>query len=134
MASSGGTPFFTYAGAGVVNTGGVMSHAAIIGPRTPEFEIPFVVGSKTGSRVLRTEHVVEVDGGPDVSRHTGRVTPRAKVGALVSRRSWRLFSFCAWPVRVLLTVVVFAPLRMNGVSVGTRRFAPRSSGRCSMQR
>ena len=118
MASSGGTPFFTYAGAGVVNTGGVMSHAAIIGPRTPEFEIPCVVGSKTGSRVLRTEHVVEVDGGPDVSRHTGRVTPRAKVGALVSRRSWRLFSFCAWPVRSCSPSSFFAPLRMNGVSVG----------------
>jgi phosphoenolpyruvate-protein kinase (PTS system EI component) len=102
MASSGGTPFFTYAGAGVVNTGGVMSHAAIIGPRTPEFEIPCVVGSKTGSRVLRTEHVVEVDGGPDVSRRDVRgACSRSAPGrsGLAHRRRFRA-------------------LRMNGVSVG----------------
>ena len=55
----GWTPFFSYAAAVVVNTGAKMSHAAIV---AREFGIPCVVGSKTGSRALRTGHVVEVDG------------------------------------------------------------------------
>ena len=55
----GWTPFFSYATAVVVDTGAVMSHAAIV---AREFGIPCVVGSKTGTRVLRTGHLVEVDG------------------------------------------------------------------------
>ena len=53
------TPFFSYAAAVVVDTGAMMSHAAIV---AREFGIPCVVGSKTGSRALRSGHVVEVDG------------------------------------------------------------------------
>jgi phosphohistidine swiveling domain-containing protein len=55
----GWTPFFSYAAAVVVDTGAIMSHAAIV---AREFGIPCVVGSKTGTRVLRTGHLVEVDG------------------------------------------------------------------------
>ena len=55
----GWTPYFTYAAAVVLSTGATMSHAAII---AREFGIPCVVGSKTASRVLRTGHIVEVDG------------------------------------------------------------------------
>lgn len=55
----GWTPYFSYAAAVVVSTGAAMSHAAII---AREFGIPCVVGSKTASRVLRTGHIVEVDG------------------------------------------------------------------------
>jgi phosphohistidine swiveling domain-containing protein len=61
----GWTPFFSYAAAVVVDTGAMMSHAAIV---AREFGIPCVVGSKTGSRALRSGHVVEVDGA------SGRVT------------------------------------------------------------
>lgn len=60
----GWTPYFTYAAAVVLSTGATMSHAAII---AREFGIPCVVGSKTASRVLRTGHIVEVDGA------TGRI-------------------------------------------------------------
>jgi nucleoside-diphosphate-sugar epimerase/phosphohistidine swiveling domain-containing protein len=56
---TGWTPFFTYAAAVVVDTGGEMSHAAVV---AREFGIPCVVGTSTASRVLRTGHVVEVDG------------------------------------------------------------------------
>jgi nucleoside-diphosphate-sugar epimerase/phosphohistidine swiveling domain-containing protein len=62
---TGWTPFFSYAAAVVVDTGGEMSHAAVV---AREFGIPCVVGTLTGSRALRDGHVVEVDGS------TGRVT------------------------------------------------------------
>jgi nucleoside-diphosphate-sugar epimerase/phosphohistidine swiveling domain-containing protein len=55
----GWTPFFAYAAAVVVDTGAEMSHAAVV---AREFGIPCVVGSIVGSRVLRTGHLVEVDG------------------------------------------------------------------------
>lgn len=55
----GWTPFFSYAAAVVVDTGGEMSHAAVV---AREFGIPCVVKSVVGSHVLRTGHVVEVDG------------------------------------------------------------------------
>ena len=61
----GWTPFFAYAAAVVVDTGAEMSHAAVV---AREFGIPCVVGSIVGSRVLRTGHLVEVDGS------SGRVT------------------------------------------------------------
>ena len=61
----GWTPFFAYAAAVVVDTGAEMSHAAVV---AREFGIPCVVGSITASRVLRTGHLVEVDGS------SGRVT------------------------------------------------------------
>jgi nucleoside-diphosphate-sugar epimerase/phosphohistidine swiveling domain-containing protein len=61
----GWTPFFAHAAAVVVDTGAEMSHAAVV---AREFGIPCVVGSIVGSRVLRTGHLVEVDGS------SGRVT------------------------------------------------------------
>jgi phosphoenolpyruvate synthase/pyruvate phosphate dikinase len=62
---TGWTPFFAYAAAVVVDTGGEMSHAAVV---AREFGIPCVVNTVTGSSALRTGHVLEVDGA------TGRVT------------------------------------------------------------
>lgn len=62
---TGWTPFFTYAAAVVVDTGGEMSHSAVV---AREFGIPCVVGTSTASRVLRTGQMVEVDGS------TGTVT------------------------------------------------------------
>lgn len=56
---TGWTPFFAYAAAVVVDTGAEMSHAAVV---AREFGIPCVVGTHTGSKVLKTGHVVEVDG------------------------------------------------------------------------
>ena len=56
---TGWTPFFAYAAAVIVDTGGEMSHAAVV---AREFGIPCVVGTLTGSKVLKTGHVVEVDG------------------------------------------------------------------------
>lgn len=56
---TGWTPFFAYAAAVVVDTGAEMSHAAVV---AREFGIPCVVGTLTGSKVLKTGHVVEVDG------------------------------------------------------------------------
>jgi phosphohistidine swiveling domain-containing protein len=61
----GWTPFFAHAAAVVVDTGAEMSHAAVV---AREFGIPCVVGSIVGSRVLRTGHLVVVDGS------SGRVT------------------------------------------------------------
>lgn len=56
---AGWTPYFSFAAAVVISTGATMSHAAIV---AREFGIPCVVGSKTASRVLRTGHIVRVDG------------------------------------------------------------------------
>jgi nucleoside-diphosphate-sugar epimerase/phosphohistidine swiveling domain-containing protein len=56
---TGWTPFFAYAAAVVVDTGGEMSHAAVV---AREFGIPCVVGTVNGSKVLKTGCVVEVDG------------------------------------------------------------------------
>jgi nucleoside-diphosphate-sugar epimerase/phosphohistidine swiveling domain-containing protein len=60
---TGWTPFFAYAAAVVVDTGGEMSHAAVV---AREFGIPCVVGTSTGSKALKTGHVVEVDGASGV--------------------------------------------------------------------
>jgi nucleoside-diphosphate-sugar epimerase/phosphohistidine swiveling domain-containing protein len=65
LTDAGWTPFFSYAAAVVVDIGGEMSHAAVV---AREFGIPCVVGSLTGSRALRTGHIVEVDGS------SGRIT------------------------------------------------------------
>lgn len=62
---TGWTPYFSFAAAVVVDTGGEMSHAAVV---AREFGVPCVVGTLRGSAVLRTGDVVEVDGA------TGRVT------------------------------------------------------------
>ena len=60
---TGWTPFFAYAAAVIVDTGGEMSHAAVV---AREFGIPCIVGTLTGSKVLKTGHVVEVDGASGV--------------------------------------------------------------------
>ncbi|MGH3556073.1 MAG: NAD-dependent epimerase/dehydratase family protein [Mycobacterium sp.] len=60
---TGWTPFFAYAAAVVVDTGGEMSHAAVV---AREFGIPCVVGTLAGSKVLKTGHVIEVDGASGV--------------------------------------------------------------------
>lgn len=60
---TGWTPFFAYAAAVVVDTGAEMSHAAVV---AREFGIPCVVGTHTGSKVLKNGHVVEVDGAAGV--------------------------------------------------------------------
>jgi phosphohistidine swiveling domain-containing protein len=62
---TGWTPFFAYAAAVVVDTGGEMSHAAVV---AREFGVPCLVGTLTGSAALKTGHIVEVDGA------TGSVT------------------------------------------------------------
>ena len=62
---TGWTPYFSFAAAVVVDTGGEMSHAAVV---AREFGVPCVVGTLRGSSVLRTGDVVEVDGA------TGKVT------------------------------------------------------------
>ena len=62
---TGWTPYFSFAAAVVVDTGGEMSHAAVV---AREFGVPCVVGTLRGSAVLRTGDVVEVDGA------TGKVT------------------------------------------------------------
>jgi phosphohistidine swiveling domain-containing protein len=56
---TGWTPFFSFAAAVVVDTGGEMSHAAVV---AREFGIPCVVATSTGSRALHTGDTVEVDG------------------------------------------------------------------------
>ena len=61
---TGWTPFFAFAAAVVVDTGGEVSHAAVV---AREFGIP-VGGTLFGSTVLSTGDVVEVDGA------TGKVT------------------------------------------------------------
>jgi len=60
---TGWTPYFAYAAAVIVDTGGEMSHAAVV---AREFGIPCIVGTFSGSKVLRTGHVVEVDGASGV--------------------------------------------------------------------
>ncbi len=62
---TGWTPYFSFAAAVVVDTGGEMSHAAVV---AREFGVPCVVGTLRGSTILRTGDVVEVDGA------TGKVT------------------------------------------------------------
>jgi rifampicin phosphotransferase len=59
------TPLFQRAAAVVVDSGGAVSHAAIV---AREYGIPAVMGTGTGSRTLIDGHLVSVDG------NRGRVT------------------------------------------------------------
>lgn len=52
-------PFMKIAGAIITNTGGVLSHAAIV---SREFGIPCVVGAKTATQSLKNNMEVFVDG------------------------------------------------------------------------
>ncbi|AEF37807.1 conserved hypothetical protein [Mycolicibacter sinensis] len=56
---TGWTPFFAYAAAVVIDTGGEMSHAAVV---AREFGIPCIVGTSHGSVALKSGHIIEVDG------------------------------------------------------------------------
>jgi pyruvate,water dikinase len=53
------TPLFATAVAVVTDTGGILSHCAIV---AREYHIPAVVGARTATRTLRDGQVVEVDG------------------------------------------------------------------------
>lgn len=59
------TPLFQLAAAVVVDTGGLASHAAIV---AREYGIPAVMGTGTGTRVLRDGDLVTVDGDAGVVR------------------------------------------------------------------
>ncbi|HLF40780.1 MAG TPA: PEP-utilizing enzyme [Acidimicrobiia bacterium] len=53
------TPLFAVAGAVVTDTGGVLSHCAVV---AREYGLPAVVGTRTGSDRIRDGEIVEVDG------------------------------------------------------------------------
>ena len=52
-------PYFSIAGAVVSDVGGVLSHCAIV---AREFGVPAVVGSVTGTTVIKTGQTITVDG------------------------------------------------------------------------
>ena len=61
-------PLFSIAGAFVTDTGGVLSHCAIV---AREFGLPAVVGTKFGSVAIRTGQTITVDGNKGTVRiHT----------------------------------------------------------------
>jgi pyruvate,water dikinase len=68
------TPLFIPAGAVVVETGGVLSHAATV---AREFAIPAVVMCKDATRVIHDGDTVEVDG----ATGSVRILERAALGA-----------------------------------------------------
>lgn len=53
------TPFMKKAGAIITNTGGILSHAAIV---SREFGIPCIVGTKKATDILRNNMEISVDG------------------------------------------------------------------------
>ncbi len=53
------TPLFGIAGAVVADSGGVLSHCAIV---AREYGIPCVAGTKTGTRVIKDGMTLRVDG------------------------------------------------------------------------
>jgi rifampicin phosphotransferase len=59
------TPLFGLAAALVTDLGGVLSHAAIV---AREYRLPTVVGTRTGTRTIRTGQLIEVDGGKGTVR------------------------------------------------------------------
>jgi pyruvate,water dikinase len=66
------TPLFQRAAAVVVDSGGIVSHAAIV---AREYGIPAIMGTADGTMTLRDGQLVTVDG------DTGRVTPDPGTGA-----------------------------------------------------
>jgi phosphohistidine swiveling domain-containing protein len=58
-ADVGWSPLFLAAGALVTDLGGALSHASVV---AREFALPAVVNVKTGTRVIRTGDLLEVDG------------------------------------------------------------------------
>ncbi len=71
-ADVGWSPLFLAAGALVTDLGGALSHASVV---AREFALPAVVNVKTGTRVIQTGDLVEVDGDAGVVRvlERGRV-------------------------------------------------------------
>jgi phosphoenolpyruvate synthase/pyruvate phosphate dikinase len=59
------TPLFASAAAVVVDTGGVLSHCAIV---AREFGIPAVVGVGTATTTIRDGQMLEVDGDAGIVR------------------------------------------------------------------
>ncbi|MBV9547660.1 MAG: hypothetical protein JOY61_25080 [Chloroflexi bacterium] len=59
------TPLFATAAAVVTNTGGVLSHCAVV---AREYGIPAVVGTGTATEILRDGQLVEVDGDAGIVR------------------------------------------------------------------
>jgi pyruvate,water dikinase len=62
------TPLFATAAAIVTDTGGVLSHCAVV---AREYHIPAVVGTGKATARLRDGQIVEVDGGAGVVRVVG---------------------------------------------------------------
>jgi phosphoenolpyruvate synthase/pyruvate phosphate dikinase len=77
------TPLFASAAALVTDTGGILSHAAIV---AREYGLPAVVGCEMATSAIRDGARVEVDG------ETGRVTVRAARDDRSSTRSPRMSS------------------------------------------
>jgi len=63
------TPLFATAAAVVSDTGGILSHCAIV---AREFGLPAVVGTRIGTTVLRDGMTITVDGGRGVVRIDSR--------------------------------------------------------------
>ena len=59
------TPLFAIAAAVVTDTGGILSHCAVV---AREYGIPAVVGARTATTAIRDGDVVEVDGGAGTVR------------------------------------------------------------------
>ena len=59
------TPLFATAGAIVADTGGVLSHAAVV---AREYGVPAVVGTGMASKVIRDGQTIEVDGDAGIVR------------------------------------------------------------------
>jgi len=63
------TPLFATVAAVVTDTGGALSHGAIV---AREYGIPAVVGTGIATAVIRDGQMLEVDGGAGVVRITGQ--------------------------------------------------------------
>ena len=59
------TPLFATAAAIVTNTGGILSHCAVV---AREYRIPAVVGTGIATQVIRDGQTVEVDGDKGIVR------------------------------------------------------------------
>jgi pyruvate,water dikinase len=62
------TPFFAVASAVITETGGVLSHAAVV---AREYGIPAVLNVTDAARIIRDGQLIEVDGSAGVVRMLG---------------------------------------------------------------
>jgi phosphohistidine swiveling domain-containing protein len=65
------TPYFSLVAAIVTDTGGILSHAAVV---AREVGIPAVVGTRVGTATIADSQMIEVDGGRGVVRILGDAT------------------------------------------------------------